>query len=650
MFSVQTQFGGVTETPLTAHMCIVAELSPKPILSLLPPSGEANADDNTDKSSSGTSVQPVNQPKAPTDPKSKKKRITPSSKPKTSKLVRKLSSTKQVTESQPAEEPVATADTTHSLDASESAEKQGNQPKIVVAKNGEVKGYPQPTIKSESVLNTPNLVYTMCLHLGNDTSANGDPLLHYKFTLSTSKFMYAHDYNVEEEVKEEDESPYDIESEIRVVKSPYDIESEIRVVKRFQPPQMEDEDHITFLGPVDDAMETALTMFEVKTVYGFAVKEEVKLDKADFDLVSIPDDTIESVDGFDATDSDIDDNIHSKPKDNLSKSEEAGLDTSTDKTTDTEPLCHLRKETSSLSTKVHQLESSITQQVADKLEESIPSLVEETLKATLPGLLSGSLKTVMPQMIAESMQVRKGMEEVSSKVNYYAERLDKNDLHTKEQVDLIKDMVHLLDSAQAFRKANAKGENFEQAPPIIEQVSPDSTALVVYASKEKDSEEKVSDEEPPSKRIMFLIPNPITSSLNLLSLILPQNISLEQFTDNLFQTTSFEYSLTPHRNENKGKGIATKEEPVKHLMPLIEQGGLDPKMLNLQQFSISGKNMTLKDAQAQLTEMKRLDDLKAKKEKTKHKLKALSNEELEAQAAQLAAYEAKRKRMLEEYN
>ncbi|GJU52942.1 hypothetical protein Tco_1226656 [Tanacetum coccineum] len=58
----------------------------------------------------------------------------------------------------------------------------------------------------------------------------------------------------------------------------------------------------------------------------------------------------------------------------------------------------------------------------------------------------------------------------------------------------------------------------------------------------------------------------------------------------------------------------------------------------------------LKACLASLTEMKRLDDLKAEQEKTKRKLKALSNEELEAQAAQLAAYEAKRKRMLEEYN
>ncbi|GJY90990.1 retrovirus-related pol polyprotein from transposon TNT 1-94 [Tanacetum coccineum] len=142
----------------------------------------------------------------------------------------------------------------------------------------------------------------------------------------------------------------------------------------------------------------------------------------------------------------------------------------------------------------------------------------------------------------------------------------------------------------------------EQTPPITEQVPPESTDLVIHTSKEK-----VSVEEPPSKRLKFL------------------------FTNSLFQTTSFEYSPTPPRDENKGKGIAIEEEPVKHLMPMLEQGGSDPKTLNLQHFNISGIKMTLEEAQAQLTEMKRLADRKAKQEKTEQKLTAFSNEELEAQ-------------------
>ncbi|GKG40935.1 hypothetical protein Tco_0470147, partial [Tanacetum coccineum] len=112
-------------------MLKVAKLFQKPEQSLIPPSREVNADDSVDKSLSRTSVQPVTQPKAPTDMNSKKNGISPSSKPKSSYKVRVILPKKQVAETQHAEETVATADATKSLDASESAEEQVNQPKSV---------------------------------------------------------------------------------------------------------------------------------------------------------------------------------------------------------------------------------------------------------------------------------------------------------------------------------------------------------------------------------------------------------------------------------------------------------------------------------------------------------------------------------------
>nr|GFC69594.1 hypothetical protein [Tanacetum cinerariifolium] len=107
-------------------MCKVAELSPDPIKSSLLPYGEVNADDSADKSSFGTFVQPVIQPKAPTDLKPKKKRIPPSSKPKSSKQVMDVPQKKQVAKTQPAEETVVIADATQSLGASESTKDQVN--------------------------------------------------------------------------------------------------------------------------------------------------------------------------------------------------------------------------------------------------------------------------------------------------------------------------------------------------------------------------------------------------------------------------------------------------------------------------------------------------------------------------------------------
>ncbi|GJX45372.1 hypothetical protein Tco_0262048, partial [Tanacetum coccineum] len=131
--------------------------------SLLPPSEEVNADDSANKSSSRTYVPPV----------------------------RDVPQKKQVAETQPGEETVATADATQSLGASESAEEQGNQPKTADAEkvtvlnirgtvsnhsqtslgeSGEVKGYLRPNKESESALTFPNFLYTLSLHSGNDSS------------------------------------------------------------------------------------------------------------------------------------------------------------------------------------------------------------------------------------------------------------------------------------------------------------------------------------------------------------------------------------------------------------------------------------------------------------------------------------------------
>ncbi|GKE08273.1 hypothetical protein Tco_1411824, partial [Tanacetum coccineum] len=63
----------------------------------------------------------------------KKKKIPPSSKPKSPYKVRVILPKKQVAETQHAEVTVATADATKSLEASELAEEQRNQPSAAKA-------------------------------------------------------------------------------------------------------------------------------------------------------------------------------------------------------------------------------------------------------------------------------------------------------------------------------------------------------------------------------------------------------------------------------------------------------------------------------------------------------------------------------------
>nr|GEV03367.1 hypothetical protein [Tanacetum cinerariifolium] len=98
---------------------------------------------------------------------------------------------------------------------------------------------------------------------------------------------------------------------------------------------------------------------------------------------------------------------------------------------------------------------------------------------------------------------------------------------------------------------------------------------------------------------------------------------MEQFTEHLSKTTSSNFSPspprepTPLRDESKGKeGHLTNEE-----------------------------------AMAQVKEMKRLADLKAEKERSEKSLQKIMNPPtIRDQAQKMAEYEAKRKKMLDEYN
>nr|GEY09255.1 hypothetical protein [Tanacetum cinerariifolium] len=132
------------------------------------------------------------------------------------------------------------------------------------------------------------------------------------------------------------------------------------------------------------------------------------------------------------------------------------------------------------------------------------------------------------------------------------------------------------------------------------------------------------------------------------------NIPCEQFIENLFSTCSSELSPPPPRLADKGKGesYVSDDEQLKQIMPLLKEGGSAPSLSNLHQFRTADEGpLTLEEAKLQMQEIKRLADLKAKKEKSDKKLKkVMTPEELKAQEVELAAYEAKRAKMMKEYN
>ncbi|GJU16882.1 hypothetical protein Tco_1144848 [Tanacetum coccineum] len=190
------------------------------------------------------------------------------------------------------------------------------------------------------------------------------------------------------------------------------------------------------------------------------------------------------------------------------------------------------------------------------------------------------------------------MDIVKDRLSYCGDKLDKGDVNLWEQINLMKDMVHLLDSTSVFRKANVEGRKWEKSNPDLYTIDLNlQNDKMVNAQLQilnpAQGEQQLNDDEMASVHEEQPSVQEITSSKQT-----PQSL-------NKFHLSQQLWLSMPYKKRTQRKGIATEEEPVKHLMPLIEQGGSDPKMLNLQQFNISRKKMTLEDAQAQLTQIKR---------------------------------------------
>ncbi|GJS71014.1 hypothetical protein Tco_0703855 [Tanacetum coccineum] len=170
----------------------------------------------------------------------------------------------------------------------------------------------------------------------------------------------------------------EVDSQNKVVQntseSPYDTESEIKVVKSF---------FISRLNELKDK-----SMLESEDTAN--VHEDF-----DSDLQSMPDDELRSVSGFEAADSDdfLDDEVsHSDHivQYNIASAERLSLPDHMD---------HICEEVSSLHSKLGEIESSITD-----IKSSLPYIVNNALKEQLPGLLSASLTDCLPLIIKESLQ------------------------------------------------------------------------------------------------------------------------------------------------------------------------------------------------------------------------------------------------------
>ncbi|GJS40255.1 hypothetical protein Tco_0565298 [Tanacetum coccineum] len=316
-----------SEVPLTSHMLKVAKLSPVPGESLIPPSGGVNADDTADKSLSGTS----------------------GSSPIT-----------QVANTQYAEEPVATADATKSVDASKSAEELENQPKPADAKK-----------------------------------RTGDHYLHYKVTFSTNHLMHIHETIFKEAVKD-----LEITS----------LESEIKLTRKECPNQKTHSDQINLIE-----FEDRFTNMVVDTTLVDSPFLDEEMKEADSNLESISEyeimfmsDNDEDINDFEGLSKD--DEVEADHViDELVNMENTKDETLNVFATSTLPISNVSASSSS----PRNIQALIAKAIWEKAKlpnqlnttaGDIPKIFSDAITAPLPDLLSTSLKELLPHVLKDSVK------------------------------------------------------------------------------------------------------------------------------------------------------------------------------------------------------------------------------------------------------
>ncbi|GJX68433.1 hypothetical protein Tco_0304160 [Tanacetum coccineum] len=226
--------------------------------------------------------------------------------------------------------------------------------------------------------------------------------------------------------------------------SPYDTESEIKVVKRFKLQYTDDEDQIKFIGPIYSNMED-------DTVYRFEAAETK------------------------------DDDTQSKHKEGFSKFDEEVADN------DFVP----RLVADAFEGRIYEflsdtLKNILPQIIEDAFKHALPKFDEKvhaTLKAHVPEIIikplnkelnalntleSNRLDALQKKLLNTieikvrkfvQRNVRKKFSGVNELLKYCITQLDKSDVNLRELVDLIRDLIILIDSASASAKAAPDGEN-----------------------------------------------------------------------------------------------------------------------------------------------------------------------------------------------
>ncbi|GJX03810.1 hypothetical protein Tco_0189726 [Tanacetum coccineum] len=327
--------------------------------------------------------------------------------------------------------------------------------------------------------------------------------------------------------------------------SPYDTESEIKVVKSFFTSHISELKYQT----MHDSEETA------------DIHEG-----SDSDLQSMPDDDdLRAVSGFHTADSG---DTH---KNEVSKSDHIFQDDNAS----TEHLSlpdHICEKVSSLHLKLRDMESSI-----------LPSFLSYARKDTLPQLLKDSIKSFVSKSISEELPHFNAFNKLESQ------------RFALLQKELSKSLYKNMKKSIRLKEEQPSAQvvlNKEKSMVVHNLEEKKSEGIV---SIEDDSDDDDLDKHPLSKRfkILTLIPNPIPLNTFVPKHLLKpeeQQKSLHDVTDQLFGTTSSKFLPTPPREPTppkdpaKGKEVAILKEQVNELITYQEEGGSIPKMPKLKSF------------------------------------------------------------------
>ncbi|GJW04354.1 hypothetical protein Tco_1563210 [Tanacetum coccineum] len=282
------------------------------------------------------------------------------------------------------------------------------------------------------------------------------------------------------------------------------------------------------------------------------------MQEVDSDLESMPDDEILFVSGFEeANDNDSEnvkelsvvdeptaDNVIDELVD-MANTQDANLNISAAKATDSNPLGYLQADITSLTAQVNLLESSMSQQVGDKTDDSVPKIVVDAFEERIPELLSNTLKSILLQLIKDSVK----KSEVECKASDAAYLILRKMTHSIVQIPRDILFINAKQGDQQTNNSTAEAATAEEVPTNA-QGEQMLSALVIHSS----------DEEPPTKKFKVVLedyPIPYLTPLNSVRPAVIDNIPYEQFTANLFSSGSSKFYHTPPlKVSDKGKGIA----------------------------------------------------------------------------------------------